>query len=68
MTNRTSRLEKLLTVRSMPVKTVIDLLRVKNLLRTSMTCPHCKHDMKERAKDVVDGVSWVCSILNVPSH
>ena len=67
MVNRTSRIERLLAVKSMATEQVIALLRMKNLLSTFMTCPHCNLNMRERFRgDVIDKVSWVCFNARCP--
>ena len=68
MTNRTSRIERLLKVRRMPTERVVALLRIQNLLKPSMTCMHCQCPMKERTKsDVIDGLCWTCYNKSCPS-
>lgn len=61
MANRTSRIEVLLSIRTMSVRRVIVLLRAQNLLRTAMSCPHCGTAMAERERaGHIDGIAWIC--------
>lgn len=59
--NRTSRIETLLSIRSMPVEKVIVVLRCKGLLKNSLDCPICGSRTQERSRgDHIDEVGWVC--------
>lgn len=63
MANRTSKIERLLSIRYMHVEQVIAILRAKNLLRRSQRCRICDEPMAERRRDNthVDLLAWQCT-------
>ena len=62
MTNRTSRIEQLLSIRNMDQDEVIRVLRRKNLLKQTMKCPHCSLEMLTRERSGhTDKYAWVCN-------
>lgn len=59
--NRSSILEKLLKISSMPVGNVISILRAKHLIPSSCLCFHCRESLTEAKRwDCIDKVTWVC--------
>ena len=60
MRRQQTNFERLMGIRHMTVEQVIYVLRIKNLLATSVSCDACSESMVERKKNSVDGFCWIC--------